>query len=870
MNFLRKNYNNISAELITQQLTKAVSRLEAVQHLSSYSWLIILVGVFLIGGIWLFVYQQVNYDYDRTIAENSRETMNLSIAFEEHVRRILAEADKDLLNLKQVYEGGGNASLAYVDYLKNAADDSGRNQVAVMNAQGSMVATSFEDGFESKVSARDYFQVHSGGDTNKLYIGKPLVDRAAGEAMIPLTRRINKSDGSFGGIAVINLKIDYFLDCFQKIDIRQNNSLSLIGKDGVIRARQSNGQLGSGQDIRKSKLWENVQLRPYGTILGNNYVDGNNRLASYRVMPDYPLIVAIAVSTQLALVDHENRKRDYNLGAALASFFILALCSLLVNCAAKQGALNRELETLVGERTQELQAQYEMLQKRDEELYLLNRELAETSAEVQAEKERLSSLVSSISDEVWFADIEKKFILVNPTVFQEFNLSDCGIGLMEFVSSLEILRQDGSPRPFEEAPALQALSGKVVKNYQEIVRTPASGELRYREVSANPVRDGSGKIIGSVAVAHDITDRKVMEDELKKHRDDLQLLVEEQLRKINEINTEMTAIFQSIRDPFYVLDKDGRLTYINKEAAQVNMKLNETHIGQNIWEVFPELIGGELYQKYYEACITDLPKHIIFKSINGERMFDAHLYPYANGLFAYFRDITEQKKYEIELARLDRLNAIGEIAASIGHEVRNPMTTVRGYLQRFTQKAAFMEYRMQLELMIEELDRANTIITEFLSLAKNNTGQMKPTDLNLVIKSLFPLVQADAFRRGNTIELELEDTPEIVIDDKEIRQCILNLVGNGLDAMPQGGKVTISTAQIGNRVVMTVRDRGPGIPLQIKDKLGTPFFTTKEHGTGLGLSVCYRIAQRHQATIEVETGPEGTAFHFSFINYIES
>jgi signal transduction histidine kinase len=82
--------------------------------------------------------------------------------------------------------------------------------------------------------------------------------------------------------------------------------------------------------------------------------------------------------------------------------------------------------------------------------------------------------------------------------------------------------------------------------------------------------------------------------------------------------------------------------------------------------------------------------------------------------------------------------------------------------------------------------------------------------------------------------------------------------------MPKGGKVTIGTAQLGNRVVLTVRDRGLGIPSNIKEKLGTPFFTTKEHGTGLGLSVCYRIAQRHKASIKIETGPEGTLFYFIF------
>jgi PAS domain S-box-containing protein len=842
------------------------------RRLSRYSWLIILVGTLIISGIWSFAYRQINYDYDRTIKEASRETMNLSIAFEEHVRRIISDIDKELISIKQVYERSNFSDSALSAYIREAVSRSDGQKAIVMNERGNVVAAYSEYGLISNVSDQEYFQVHLTGDPNKLYIGKPI-DGNGGEALIPLARRINKPDGSFGGIAVINLRVAYFLECYQKIDIRQNNSLSVIGKDGVIRARRSNGKLGSGQDIRESNLWKSAQNSPYGTIIGKNYVDGNARLASYRVMPDYPLIVSIAVSTQLALADHEKRKWDYILGASLASIFIVAFLGLLINCAARQNALTRELEILVEERTKELQKQYAMLQERDKELYQLNCELIETSAAVQAEKERLSSLVCSISDEVWFVDMEKRVTLVNPTALKEFGLKDGEMDLMELALSLEIMRADGSRRPLDEAPPLYALQGRS-GNYQEIVRTPATGELRYREVRSNPVRDISGNIIGAVSIVRDITDRKAMEDELKKHRDDLQLLVEEQLQKIREINTEMTAIFESISDPFYVLDKDGRLTYINKEAAQVNLKLNEAHIGQKIWELFPELIGSELYESYYEACTNEIPKHLVFQSIDGQKLFDAHLYPYENGLFAYFRDATEQKKYETELSRLERLNAVGEIAASIGHEVRNPMTTVRGYLQRFTQKAAFKEYQAQLMLMIEELDRANNIITEFLSLTKTKTNQMKLCDLNMVIRNLFPLVQADAFRRGNTIELQLEEIPEVVMDDKEIRQCILNLVGNGLDAMPKGGKVTIGTAQLGNHVVLTVRDRGLGIPSHIKEKLGTPFFTTKEHGTGLGLSVCYRIAQRHKASIKIETGPEGTLFYFIFntvpVQYLSS
>ena len=117
---------------------------------------------------------------------------------------------------------------------------------------------------------------------------------------------------------------------------------------------------------------------------------------------------------------------------------------------------------------------------------------------VQQERDRLSSLLNSITDEVWFADTEKKFTLANPSAVKEFKLDSSGqkVDVENLAENLEVLRPDGSPRPVEEAPPLRAIKGEFVKNQEEIVRTPVKGEPRTRQVSAAPVRDSTGAIIG--------------------------------------------------------------------------------------------------------------------------------------------------------------------------------------------------------------------------------------------------------------------------------------------------------------------------------------------------------------------------------------
>ena len=220
-------------------------------------------------------------------------------------------------------------------------------------------------------------------------------------------------------------------------------------------------------------------------------------------------------------------------------------------------------------------------------------------------------------------------------------------------------------------------------------------------------------------------------------------------------------------------------------------------------------------------------------------------------------DITERVLFEKELSRLDRLNLIGEMAAGIAHEIRNPMTTVYGFLQVAKGNQISNEI---IELMLDELNRANSIITEFLNLAKNKVSDKKMQNINTIIEALFPLIQAEAMRASKQVVLQLSQCLDIFVDEKEIRQLILNMALNGLDAMSAGGKLTIMTYIEERAVVLKIKDQGSGMSAEVLGKIGTPFFTTKEKGTGLGLAICYSIAERHGADIDIETGENGTTF----------
>lgn len=232
-------------------------------------------------------------------------------------------------------------------------------------------------------------------------------------------------------------------------------------------------------------------------------------------------------------------------------------------------------------------------------------------------------------------------------------------------------------------------------------------------------------------------------------------------------------------------------------------------------------------------------------------------------LLCIWYDITKLKNMQAEMKKLDRLNIIGKMAAGLGHEIRNPMTTVRGFLQFMGQKAVGKD-REYFKLIIAELDRANSIITEFLLMAADRVINFQLIDMNKIITNIIPLIEADAYKEGHSFTFNAGQIPMLLADANEISQMVLNLARNGIEAMKAKGRLLITTYREKDNVVLKVSDEGTGIDPEIINQLGTPFVTTKNEGTGLGLAICYSIANRHNADVMVESSKQGTTFYIKF------
>ena len=927
------------------------------QNRSCDSWFVVILGIIIIGLPWFYVSRQIQHDYERTMEASARETLNLAKAFEQHVQGIISDADRDLLILKAAYERGGISNSIFAAYEEIAAIDQSRSLVAIHNEQGIVIKSYIQNALGEERADREYFKHHRDALTNELFIGTVINARPGGQDVIPLSRRFNNPDGSFGGIVHIGLSVDYFLSNLDAIELGQDRLISLTGLDGFSRAHTV-GSLASAETNAKCNLfWQKIQAGSLsGTFKTDQAGDETARIISYCVVPNYPLAILVGQSIRVALAEHEKRKGTYIVAVSLFSVVVLLFCGLLIHRNQKlrqQKVLLKQTNKKLVESSEQFRALVEnspdcisRLDRQGRRLYVNQASLhylpgytCEEIFGMTSEEIGLSPAYCTILQEgiesVFTTGISvqkivqliynegpecfdwrlvpeydsngnvstvlstSRNITEYVTIRQQLeeseqiyrNLVDTACAIIMTTNSRgEILFMNNYGLSFFGYCAEELIGrtfyGTIIPEYDskdsnlrhEIadhsfkVEAPhyvsenitRSGKRVWADWSSRVYVDPKTGDQNMLSVGIDIHERKLMEEELKRHRDNLQQLVEEQVVEISQINAEKAEFFSSICDPFFVLDSKWHLIYVNNEVKQFDPRLDNACLGQSIWDVLVEQVDGELFQKLNEACVGNKSLHTVIKSVNSDKVFDAHLYPYTKGLLVYLRDITEQERYEADLMRLDRLNLVGEMAAGIGHEIRNPLTTVRGYLQFFMLKAKYAEYISQFTIMIEELDKANGIITEYLSLAKNKTIALKRGNINTILEALSPLLQAEAYHCGHSLEIEMQAIPDIWLDGNEIRQMVLNLVRNGIEAMEQNGKITLKSYIEAGKVVLAVSDTGKGIPKAVMDKLGTPFFSTKEGKTGLGLAVCYRVADRHGGKIEVETTPKGTTFYVKF------
>jgi signal transduction histidine kinase len=221
-------------------------------------------------------------------------------------------------------------------------------------------------------------------------------------------------------------------------------------------------------------------------------------------------------------------------------------------------------------------------------------------------------------------------------------------------------------------------------------------------------------------------------------------------------------------------------------------------------------------------------------------------------------------KTEAQLIRSEKLAALGQLAAGIAHEIRNPLTSINILIHSLSENVpSGIPHKEDLKVIEEEIHRINEIVDQFLRFAKPAPPLLKKADVISIFEETLQLLRPQIEKQGIVIQKEFQPLPPILMDREQMKQVALNLLLNAVQAMPEGGTLALRgrNSEDGQWIHISIQDSGMGIPGEDMNKLFDPFFSTKEGGIGLGLSIAHRIIDQHHGKIEVESTPgEGTLF----------
>lgn len=356
----------------------------------------------------------------------------------------------------------------------------------------------------------------------------------------------------------------------------------------------------------------------------------------------------------------------------------------------------------------------------------------------------------------------------------------------------------------------------------------------------------NGQVVEVIGSCVDITCRKAMEEALKKS--------EEQYRLIADHMTDIIGL----------LDIEGNIEYISPSVEKITGLSESVFYGTNILELtHPDEIQ-HVQDKFQVMVEQKQPVQIMSRLMSSEgyvRSFEIKAIPIiehdqVSHILVVARDISEKLITEELLRNSEKLSVIGQLAAGIAHEIRNPLTSLRGFIQLLKNQST--ENQVYYDVMLSELDRINYIASELLVLSKPQITSYRKNELVSMLKSVITIIETQAIMNNVQIFTDFQfDIMYINCEDNQLKQVFMNILKNGIEAMPDGGEFVILASKIDSEhIILRFMDKGFGICKEVLPKLGEPFYTTKENGTGLGLMVSKKIITEHKGSLLV-TSEEG-------------
>jgi len=388
-------------------------------------------------------------------------------------------------------------------------------------------------------------------------------------------------------------------------------------------------------------------------------------------------------------------------------------------------------------------------------------------------------------------------------------------------------------------------------------------QVRIISWSWRGLYDENNRTMGSVGLARDVTEQVRMQEELERYSKHLEELVEERTRSLRESEERLYAIVQGSPEGIVVIDPNGNIVECNRAALQLNGSASKDQlIGRNVLGLVAKkdrrIVSGALTELAESETIRNLRCTLLTK--------DGQEYPAEASVsivrdsagspavyVAIVRDLTEQNEIQERLRKAERMAVIGETAAMVGHDLRNPLQGIAGAASVIKQKlgsTADAQTAEMLELIESGVDYADNIVKELMDYSREIRLEFTQTTVKAITEAALLQVKIP---ENVTVRNLTQDIPELLLDTAKTQRVFVNLIGNAVDAMPKGGELTIASAEAREILEVKFSDTGEGIPDDVMRNLWKPLKTTKSKGMGLGLAICKRIVEAHGGSIDVES-----------------
>ena len=802
---------------------------------------------------------------------------NISEVVAMHAQQTLSGVDLGLATLAERLETidiADPAALADLHLLlaQRQAGSVSTYSIYVSNAEGTVIATSRQPvPGPSDQTDNPEFTAQRDAAVSGLYIGVPRLGmrgQAEGQWVLPISRGFNNAAGGFGGIVATTLSVPYLLNFYSALRVGEQSAVGLLNSDQRLLVRSPMIENFMGVDITMtSEFVESEQTSGSGRVVDIYTVEGVRRISSYRNVWNDQLIAYANVAEEEILAEWRQRL-----------YFRSAMGVLLMLLVAGGSIVISQYFSRRQRWAEETSRRLRLLAEGSASLVQCRsvNELLYRVTELASQLIGVHQAFSSLLGNDHFRDAIHAVVLSDKyEKWRDYKESLDGSGIYRLVAELQkpMLMTHAE---LEAHPAWKKFGAAKDRH------PPMRGWL------AVPIVSQAGLMLGMIQLSDKI--------EGDFNTDDLHEMVqlasvtgiavenllgikvrEEALEEVTAAKAEVESIFTSISDAVYALDQQWRFVYMNAEAERLVRRSAVALMGKVVWDEFPEAKHTVVYGEYLRARRENTPVSFEFFYEPLQTWFNVRAYPHSRGLTVYFQDVTRRIETDERLRQSQKMDAIGQLTGGVAHDFNNLLTVILGSADAVGEYLADApeNIRSQAQIIRKAGERAAELTHRLLAFARRQPLDPKRTNINELIADVEGMLRRTL---GESVAIELvrgSGLWQAVVDPHELENAILNLAINARDAMPDGGKLTIETANMavdqnyadmhqiraGQYVLIAVSDTGTGMSPAVMARAFDPFFTTKAEGkgSGLGLSMVYGFARQSGGHVKIysEIG-EGT------------